>query len=122
MREALQEKRQNQANADKNGTKALDETKTAKLREENKQLKKRIKELGDEIDSLTETNDDLNNIIDGFFDNEPNKNDSIIYDIFRVYAVKSSNYSDDLIKICTERLDISEPLIVYHCILNKQKQ
>lgn len=43
MREALQEKRQNQANADKNGTKALDETKTAKLREENKQLKKRSK-------------------------------------------------------------------------------
>ena len=81
------------------------------MRKENKQLKKKIKELGDEIDSLTETNDDLNNIIDGFFDNEPIKNDSIIYDIFRVYAVKSSNYSD-----------ISEPLIVYHCILNKQKQ
>lgn len=71
--------------------------------------KKKIKELEDEIDSLTEANDDLNNLIDGFFDNEPNKNDSIIYDIFRVYAEKSSYYSDDLIKMCTELLDISEP-------------
>lgn len=68
--------------------------------------KKKIKELEDEIDSLTEANDDLNNLIDGFFDNEPNKNDSIIYDIFCVYAEKSSNYSDDLIKICTKLLVI----------------
>ena len=39
-REALQEKRQKQVKADENRKKALDETKTVKLREENKQLKK----------------------------------------------------------------------------------
>lgn len=35
--EVLQEKRQKQAKADENRTKALDETKTAQLREKNKQ-------------------------------------------------------------------------------------
>ena len=107
--EALKEKRQKQVKADENRAKALDETKTAKLREKNKQLKKRIEELEDENDRLTELNDELNCLIDEFFDDEPNKNDFIIYDIFRVYSEKSSNYSEDLIKMCTELIDISEP-------------
>ena len=34
-----------------------------------------------------------------FFDNKPNKNDSIIYDILHVYVEKGSNYSDDLIQM-----------------------
>lgn len=45
-REALQEKKQKQAQNDENRAKALEETKISMLREENKQLKKKNQRIG----------------------------------------------------------------------------